>query len=69
MSYFFAKLQIPQDWTGEQAHAVVELLETITAAIWDVHELKIIDAMHKQISTPQRTPEYCRHPSDDDFPF
>jgi len=48
MRYFFTKLQIPKWWSGEQAHAVVELLDLISTAIWDVHELKIIEAMHKK---------------------
>jgi len=48
MRYFFAKQQIPKWWTGEQAHAVVDLLDVISTAVWDVHEEKIIEAMHKR---------------------
>ena len=48
MRYFFAKLQIPEWWTGAQAHAVVDLLDVISTAVWDVHEEKIIEAMHKR---------------------
>jgi hypothetical protein len=84
MRYFFAKLQIPQEWTGEQAHAVVDLLDVISTAVWDVHELKIIEAMHKQETMLERAAKenddemppdaiYVRSQnpsdSDDDIPF
>ena len=69
--FFFAKQLIPKNWTGEQAHAVVELLDTINAAVWDVHEEKIIDAMLKQNTVdiaPKRDGDPVADNPDDDIP-
>ena len=67
MRYLFAKLQIPEWWSGNQAHAVVDLLDVISTAVWDVHEEKIIEAMHKRQDMRARGEE--DDPFDDDFPL
>lgn len=41
-------INIPKNWTGDQALAVVEFLDEITAAVWNVHEIKMLDAWHEQ---------------------
>ncbi len=63
MRYFFTKMQIPEWWSGEQAYAVADLLDIISTAIWDVHERKIIAAMHKREPMPEQIPK------EDDLPF
>jgi hypothetical protein len=71
MRYFFAKQQIPKWWTGDQAHAVVDLLDVISTAVWDVHEDKIIEAMHKREDIRGRGEEESDEdaPFDDDYPI
>ncbi len=66
------KVSIPPDWTGDQANAVIELLDDISTAIWEVHEKKIIDAMHRQESMLERAArgeDDEPHPDEMDIPF
>ncbi len=71
---------IPKDWTGDQALAVVEFLDEINAMIWFVHETKMLDAWHERNSkftnseeddsghrTTSSATSKCRNA--DDFPF
>jgi hypothetical protein len=74
-------INIPEDWTGDQALAVVEFLDELSAAIWSTHELKMLDAWHdKQVITKQPATQYSQeagmttaatkgHLNTDDFPF
>lgn len=43
-------IDIPDKWTGDQALAVVEFLDEISAMIWSKHELKMLDAYHERYS-------------------
>ncbi len=38
-------LQIPEDWTPEQALAVFELLNTLTDTLWSRYDLAIIELL------------------------
>ncbi len=73
-------INIPEDWTGNQAIAVVEFLDELSAAIWSTHELKMLDACHSDIALNAETDDEMppdavyvdtKNPSslDDDFPF
>ena len=66
MRYLHAKLAIPDDWTGQQALAVVDLLDLISAAVWGAHEEAIIEAIHQRDAPPIR-PNDLR--PDEDLPF
>lgn len=44
------KIQIPTDWTGEQAKIVWEFLEEIGTAIWDVYGERIDEATENEES-------------------
>ncbi len=54
-------INIPEDWTGNQAIAVVEFLDELSAAIWSTHELKMLDAWHNRVEKPP-------DPDDDEMP-
>ena len=47
-NYISKRVTIPKEWTAEQAHAVSEFLNTIDAAIWEVHDNKIIEQVQRQ---------------------
>ena len=63
------KVRIPQNWTGEQAKLILEFLEEITTAIWDVHDQKLIKAIQKEKSLPIRAARGIDHLNEDDLPF
>jgi hypothetical protein len=85
MSSVLTKLTIPPEWTGEQVLAVVEFLDEISTAIWEVHDQKILDAMNKREREESVPDEEDGRPlkpeddlyynktkspfSDDDYPF
>ncbi len=50
----FQKVQIPSDWTGEQAKAIVDLLDEISTAVWDTHESAILDVIKRKESLLER---------------
>lgn len=54
-------LQIPGDWTPEQALAVYELIDEIREAIWSRYELPLIELLREERVT--------RFEVDDDEPF
>jgi hypothetical protein len=62
---------IPKDWTGKQALTLVEFLDELSAAIWNVHEIKMLDAWHKRYSKPKRMTETANKELEDQdgFPF
>ena len=74
-------INIPNHWTGKQALAVVEFLDEISAAVWTVHEINMLDAWHEKYSKmpatdADETPadQICdtsskKHSTDNDFPF
>ena len=68
-------------WTGKQALAVVEFLDEISAAVWTVHEINMLDAWHEKYAK-ESVPDADEIPpdqisdtspktrnADDDFPF
>ena len=71
---------IPKNWTGDQALAVVEFLDEISAMIWFVHEIKMLDAWHERNSKSANSEEddsvhrttssaTSKCQNTDDFPF
>jgi hypothetical protein len=74
---------VPPDWTGEQALAVVDFLDEINTAIWEMYDDEIIDAMQKKDSLliraargheeeacpPDLDPLYDKPHHDGDDPF
>ena len=75
-------INFTKDWTGHQALAVVEFLDELSAAIWKIHEPKMLDAWHQRFEsdnqsgqdeemTPDPDDVYTQNPSsnNDDFPF
>ena len=48
MKSILTKVTIPLEWTGEHALTVVDFLDEISTAIWEVHDQKIVDAMNKR---------------------
>ena len=74
-------INIPKEWNGNQALAVVEFLDELSAAIWKVHEAKMLDAWHER-ATAESEPDDDEMPpdavyvgsqnspsTDDEFPF
>lgn len=53
-------VDIPQDWTAEQAMAVIDLLDDLREKIWALYELRLIDAYRTDRQT-----EYDPGPPDD----
>ena len=41
-------IQIPSDWSGEEANVVVCFLYQVAEAIWDAHQIKMIKALQNQ---------------------
>lgn len=37
------KLEVPNNWSGEQAWAIVELIAILNESIWDTYEDKLLD--------------------------
>ncbi|MCP4605908.1 MAG: hypothetical protein GY847_36250 [Proteobacteria bacterium] len=50
----FPKINIPPDWTGAQAKAIVDLLDEISTAVWDTHESQILDVIKREESLLKR---------------
>ena len=62
----FPKVTIPPEWTGDQAKAVWEFLEELSAQIWQLHEEGILQAAQKRNST---THEIHEPTEDANLPF
>jgi len=43
-----SSLQIPQYWSGEQALAVWEFLDSIAGIVWDRYELQLIELIQSE---------------------
>lgn len=41
-------INIPENWTGKEALSVVEFLDEFSAAIWKVHEPKMLEAFDER---------------------
>ena len=39
---------LPTSWTAEQAWTIIELLDIISADIWDIYEEKLIDHVRRK---------------------
>jgi hypothetical protein len=42
------KFTLPTGWTAEQAWAIIEILDIISADIWDIYEDKLIDHVRRK---------------------
>lgn len=56
------KIQIPKDWTGQQAVLVLDFLEHLIDTIWAIHK----DAITATIQTDIEEPPPRVHASPDD---
>jgi len=43
-----SNLRIPQHWSGEQALAVWEFLDSIAGIVWDRYELQLIELIQSE---------------------
>ncbi|MCP4606073.1 MAG: hypothetical protein GY847_37110 [Proteobacteria bacterium] len=48
MNPYSINVSIPKDWTGEQALAVIDIIDEISTAIWNLHDEKILKAINDQ---------------------
>ena len=61
---------VPPDWSGDQARAVVELLDDIASAVWDAHEDKILASFDREETRLVTAAEDdAGRPEDDGLPF
>lgn len=42
------EIELPDDWTPEQALAACELLHAIITAIWEAHDERLAELCHRQ---------------------
>jgi hypothetical protein len=61
-------LQLPDDWTPEQALAVYDLLNDLAEAIWKRYEIPLIELLAPEIE-PQNTAQPDPFDFDDPLPF
>ena len=79
MRQYFSTIRIPENWTGTQANAVIQLLDTISASIWENYCNEIMDDMQKNKTLQKyiaiakkensNTPSKSNLPPEDDLPF
>jgi len=60
---------IPDDWTGEQAWAVLEFLGQLEELIWDTHEEKLMELVGPDPDPPGDEDVLLRDLGDDNIPF
>jgi hypothetical protein len=60
---------IPDDWTGEQAWAVLEFLGQLEELIWDTHEEKLMELVGPQPDPTLENDAPQPDLGDDDIPF
>lgn len=58
---------LPTDWTGEQALAVVELLDELRERIWERYEQRLLDAYRDRYAPAPSTDD--AEPFNDPLPF
>jgi len=77
------KIEIPTDWTADQAYAVSDFIDALLTAIWEVHDQKIVDVIIKRNNCLEFPPSLDEHrpadavwagsdnpqANDDDIPF
>ncbi len=69
---YSSTINIPSHWTGEQASAVLCLLDEIYTAIWNIHDDKILEAMLDEqalLDHVENEEDFSPCPIDDDIPF
>ena len=59
----FSNINVPKNWSGKQAKAVIDFIEDIAQTIWDVHEIAILKE-HEN-----RNLKIVLNEHNDDFPF
>jgi hypothetical protein len=63
-----AALQVPDDWTPEQALSVYEYLHQVAAAVWDRYEVELLPLVQSDPRTPDSLQLDLLDP-DDALPF
>ena len=66
--FTYAPLEVPQDWTPEQALSVYEYLNQVAEAIWDRYEVDLLPLITPD-PTPAHTQQLDLFDPDDALPF
>ena len=64
----YAPLQVPEDWTPEQALRVYEYLNQVTEAVWERYEVALLPLVRPDPSTTDSA-RTDRFDPDDELPF
>ena len=60
------KVEIPENWSAEQADAVLDLLSVLESAIWSEYEQQLVALATRQANEPIHHDDEIE---DDVFPF
>jgi hypothetical protein len=63
-----AAIQIPQQWSAEQALAVWEFLDEIACLVWDRYELQLVEMIQAELHQDDISQPDLFDP-DDEIPF
>ena len=66
--FTYAPLQVPDDWTPEQALSVYEYLNQAAEAVWERYEVDLLPLVRPDPSTTDST-RTDRFDPDDELPF
>jgi hypothetical protein len=66
--FTYAPLEVPQDWTPEQALSVYEYLNQVAEALWDRYEVDLLPLIVPS-TNPADTKQLDLFDPDDELPF
>ncbi len=66
--FTYAPLQVPEDWTPEQALSVYEYLHQVAEAVWERYEIDLLPLVIPDPS-PADSPQPDLFDPDDTLPF
>jgi hypothetical protein len=66
--FMSAPVQVPEDWTPQEALIVYEHLIRMAAAVWDRYEVELLPLVHSDPRTPDSLQLDLLDP-DDELPF
>jgi len=62
-----SRFDIPRHWTTNEALVVMDFLEQLHSAIWDLYEEMAVEVLARQAASPSPPPSSPL--DDDDIPF
>jgi hypothetical protein len=62
-----SRFDIPKQWSTNEALLVMDFLEQIHSAIWDLYEEMAVDALARQATSPSAPPSLPH--DEEDIPF